>query len=116
MAKQEFDGQMVRIHLSESDRWQGKPTHEALLTRCLELGIAHVTVFRGLEGFGTSARIRHASSWPHSKDAPIMVSVIDTKPKIESLMPHLDAMVVEGVVAISDVQVVLYTDSPTGRN
>ena len=116
MAKQEFDGQMARIHLSESDRWQGKPMYEALLARCLELGIANVTVYRGLEGFGASARIHHASSWRLSKDAPIMVSVIDTKPKIESLMPHLDAMVVEGVVAISDVQIVVYTDSPTERN
>jgi uncharacterized protein len=112
MAKQEFDGQMVRIHLSESDRWQGRPTYDAILDRCLELGIASATVFRGLEGFGTSARIRHASRWPLSKDAPIMVSVIDSKSRIETLIPFLDAMVVEGVVAISDVQIVLYGESP----
>jgi PII-like signaling protein len=109
MAKREFEAKMVRIHLSESDRWHDKPVHEAILTKCLELGIAGVTIYRGLEGFGTSAKVHHARGWPFSKEAPIMVSVIDTKLQIDLLMPHLDAMVVEGIVAISDVHVVLYT-------
>jgi hypothetical protein len=112
MASREFEAKMVRIHLSESDRWHNKPIHEAILAKCLELGIARVTVYRGLEGFGSSAKIHHARSWPFAKEAPIMVSVIDTLPQIELLMPHLDAMVVEGVVAISDVHVVLYAESP----
>jgi hypothetical protein len=112
MAKKEFEAKMVRIHLSESDKWHDRPVYEAILAKCLELGIAGVTIYRGLEGFGASARVHHARSWPFSKDAPIMVSVIDTSSQVESLMPHLDAMVVEGIVAISDVHVVLYTASP----
>jgi PII-like signaling protein len=116
MAKKEFEAKMVRIHLSESDKWHDKPLHEAILAKCLELGIAGVTVYRGLEGFGTSARVHHARSWPFSKDAPIMVSVIDTSLQVESLIPHLDAMVVEGIVAISDVHVVLYTASPQAKS
>jgi PII-like signaling protein len=112
MAKKEFEAKMVRIHLNESDRWHDKPLHEAILQKCLELGIAGVTIYRGLEGFGTSGQVRHARSWPFSKDAPIMVSIIDTTPQIESLMPHLDSMIAEGIVAISDVHVVLFSASP----
>jgi PII-like signaling protein len=115
MAKKEFEAKMVRIHLSESDKWHDKPVHEAILAKCLELGIAGVTVYRGLEGFGTSARVHHARGWPFSKDAPIMVSVIDTPLQVESLLPHLDSMVAEGIVAISDVHVVLYTASSQAR-
>lgn len=111
MARKEFEAKMVRIHLSESDKWHNKPAHEAILAKCLELGISSVMVYRGLEGFGSSARVHHASSWPFSKDAPIMVSIIDTALKVESLMPHLDAMVSEGIVAISDVHVVLFSAS-----
>lgn len=116
MAKQEFEAKMVRIHLCESDKWHEKPLLEAILAKCLELGIARVTAYRGLEGFGTSARVHHAGKWPFSKDAPIMVSVIDTKPQVESLMPYLDAMVVEGIVAISDVHVILYTTPTKEKN
>lgn len=109
MAKKEFEAKMVRIHLSESVKWHDKPMHEAILAKCLELGIAGVTVYRGLEGFGTSARIRHARSWPFSNNPPIMISVIDTPLQVESLLPHLDSMVTEGIVAISDVHVIIYS-------
>ena len=112
MAKREFEAKMLRIHLSESDKWHDKPVHEAILAKCLELGIAGVTVYRGWEGFGTSAKIHHARSWPFTRDAPIMVSVIDKSEQIESLMPYIDAIVVEGIIAISDVHVVLYSASP----
>lgn len=112
MAKKEFEARMVRIHLSESDKWQNQPLYEAILAKCQELEICEVTVYRGLEGFGSSAKVHHARSWPFSKDAPIMVSVIDTESKVAALLPHLDAMVSEGIVAISDVHVVLYTASP----
>ena len=115
MAKREFEAKMIRIHLCEADKWHGKPLHEAILAKCLELGIAGVTVYRGMEGFGNSARVHHEKSWPFSKDAPIMVSVIDTKAQIESLIPYLDAIVNEGIVAMSDVQVILYTGGPSER-
>jgi PII-like signaling protein len=109
MAKKEFAAKMVRIHLSESDKWHDRPVHEAIVAKCLELGIASVMVYRGVEGFGTSARVHHARSWPFSKDAPIMVSVIDNASQVDSLLPYLDSMIAEGVVAISDVHAVLYT-------
>lgn len=41
-----------------------------------------------------------------------MVSVIDKTEQIESLMPYIDNMVAEGIIAISDVHVVLYSASP----
>jgi uncharacterized protein len=109
MAKKEFAAKMVRIHLSESDKWHDRPVHEAIVAKCLELGIASVMVYRGVEGFGTSARVHHARSWPFSKDAPIMVSLIDNALQVDSLLPYLDSMIAEGVVAISDVHAVLYT-------
>ena len=40
-------------------------------------GLRGAIVYRGLEGFGASARIYHARSLSISKNAPIMVSVID---------------------------------------
>jgi PII-like signaling protein len=114
VAKKEFAAKMVRIHLSESHKWHDQPVHEAILAKCVELGIARVTVYRGLEGFGSSARVHHARGWPFAKDAPIMVSVIGTETQTEALMPHLDEMVAEGMVAISDVHVVLYTAADAG--
>ena len=109
--REQFEGRMLRIHFGESDRWQGKPLHEAIVAKCRELGLAGAIVYRGIEGYGTSTRIRHASHWVLSRDAPIMVSVVDTEEQIAKLLPHLDGMVGEGVIAISPVQVTRYSRS-----
>lgn len=107
--KEQFEGRMLRIHFGESDRWEGKPLHEAILAKCQELDMAGAIVYRGIEGYGTSTRVRHASPWKLSRDAPVMVSVIDTEERIAKLIPHLDLMVGEGVIAASRVEVTRYT-------
>ncbi len=74
--------------------------------------MAGATVYRGIEGFGASTRIHHSSHWKFSKDAPIMVTIIDKEEQIEKLIPHLDAMVEEGLVAMSRVEVIRYSRNP----
>jgi hypothetical protein len=106
--KEQFTARMLRVHFGEDDRWQDKPLHEAILAQCIELGIAEAVVFRGIEGYGSASRIRHASHWPHSKDAPMQMSIIDTEEQIGKLIPFLDAMVEEGLVAASTVEVIRY--------
>ena len=107
--KEHFSARMLRIHFGENDRWQGKPLHEAIVAKCKELGIEEAIVFRGIEGYGSGSRIRHSSYWSFSKDAPIQLSIIDTEARIAILIPFLDAMVEEGLVATSTVEVVRYS-------
>ncbi|MGA2674358.1 MAG: DUF190 domain-containing protein [Terracidiphilus sp.] len=109
--KEEFPARMLRVHFGEDDRWHGKPLHEAILAKCRELSIAEAIVYRGIEGYGTASRIRHSSHWLLSKDAPIQMSIIDTEEQIARLIPHLDAMVEEGLVASSSVEVIRYSRS-----
>lgn len=106
--KEQFQARMLRIHFGEADKWQGKPLHEAIVSKCRELGMAGATVYRGIEGYGASSRIHHSSHWGLSKDAPIVLTVIDREEQFEKLMPHLDSMVQEGLIAISGVEVIRY--------
>lgn len=110
--QERFQARMLRIHFGEDDKWQGKPLHEAIVAKCVELGIAGATVYRGIGGYGASTRIHHASHWRLSKDAPIMLSIIDTEEQLNKLIPHLDAMVQEGLVAMSRVEVIRYSRAP----
>jgi len=112
--KEEFKAKMLRIHFTEANRWQGKPLHEAIIAKCQDLGIAGATVFRGVEGFGASARIYHARSLSFSKEVPIMVSVIDTEEQIQKLIPHLDQMISGGLIASSSVEAIRYSRSSKG--
>ncbi|MFZ0278751.1 MAG: DUF190 domain-containing protein [Candidatus Sulfotelmatobacter sp.] len=105
--KLEGKAKMLRIHFGEDDKWHGKPLYEAIVARCRELDIAGATVFRGIEGYGASTLI-HKKHLLRSSDRPIMVSVIDTEEKISTLIPALDEMVDEGLIAMSDVEVIRY--------
>jgi uncharacterized protein len=107
--KLEGKAKMLRIYFGEDDKWQGKPLYRAVVEKCRELDLAGATVFRGTEGYGASTLIRkphHLLSFSH--DAPIMVSVIDSEEKIQKLIPHLEQMVAEGLIAMSEVEVVKY--------
>ena len=50
--KIEGKAQMMRIFISEEDRWKGKPLHEALVEAMRANDIAGVTVYRGILGYG----------------------------------------------------------------
>jgi uncharacterized protein len=109
--KQRFQARMLRIHFTEADKWNGEPLYKAIVAKCMELGLAGATVYRGIEGFGASARISHARSWSISKNAPVMVSVIDSEEQIERLIPHLDQMIEGGLIASSQVEAIRYARS-----
>lgn len=115
--KEQFQAKMLRIYFTEADKWQGQSLYGAIVAKCKELGLAGATVYRGVEGFGASARIRHSHTLSISRDAPIMVSVIDRPEQIDKLLPHLDRMIAGGLVAISTVDVIRYTSDvgSTGR-
>ena len=92
---------LLRLHVGESDRFNGKALHEAILEKCRELKIAGATVFRGLEGYGETAEIHR----PHllSRDLPIVVQIVDTAENIERLLPVIEGMMGKGLIAISPV-------------
>jgi len=103
----EGKAKMLRIHFGEDDKWHDKPLYEAIVMKCRELDIAGATVFRGIEGYGASTLI-HKQHLLWSSDRPIMVSVVDTEEKIKTLIPALDEMVDEGMIAMSEVEVIRY--------
>jgi PII-like signaling protein len=107
--KEQFQARMLRIHFTEADKWQGEPLYKAIVAKCKDLGLAGAIVYRGLEGFGASARIYHSRSLSVSKNAPIMVSVIDTEEQIQKLIPHLDQMIAGGLIASSTVEAIRYS-------
>jgi len=115
--KLEGKAKMLRIHFGEDDKWHGKPLYRAIVEKCRELDIAGATVFRGIEGYGASTLIRkphHLLSFSH--DAPVMVSVIDSEEKVQKLIPQLDAMVADGLIAISEVEVIRYVHQDGARS
>jgi uncharacterized protein len=106
--KLEGKAKMLRIYFGENDKWEGKPLHRAIVEKCRELDIAGATVLRGIEGYGASTLIHRSNMFSFSSDAPVMVSVIDSEEKLRALLPFLDQVVGEGLIATSEVEVIKY--------
>ena len=95
---------LLRIHISESDRYRGKPLYEALVDKCREMQIAGATVFRGLEGYGETAELHKPRLIRH--DQPIVISIVDSPENIARLLPAVEEMMDTGVLAVSEVQAI----------
>ncbi len=106
--KLEGEAQLLRIFIGESDTWHGKPVYEAIVLKARELHMAGATVLRGPMGFGAKSRLHTAKVLRLSEDLPIVIDIVDSKEKIEQLLPHIDQMVSEGLVTLEPVHVIKY--------
>jgi uncharacterized protein len=104
---------ILRVHISESDRYQGKPLFEAVVAKCLELKIAGATVFRGLEGYGETAEMHRAHLVRH--DQPIVITIVDTAENLARLIPVLEDMLDTGLLATSEVEMIRVQKSAARR-
>jgi hypothetical protein len=106
--KIEGHAQMMRIFVSEEDRWKSKPLHEALVEAMRANDIAGVTVYRGILGYGAHRRLHKDKPLISSRHGSIMLSAIDTAEKLRAFLPIVDQMVAEGLVVFSDVDIIKY--------
>lgn len=101
-------GYLLRVFLGESDRWEGQPLYEAIVLKARELHLAGATVLRGPMGFGARSRMHTTKILRLSEDLPMVIEIVDRREKIDELLPHIDAMVTEGLVTLEKVQVIKY--------
>jgi PII-like signaling protein len=104
----ESTAKLLRIFLGESDRWEGRPLHLAIVEEMRMAGLAGATTLKGVLGFGGHSVIHKARILSLSSDLPVMVEAVDTEEKIEAFLPTLDRMVIEGLVTIENVSIIAY--------
>ena len=99
---------LMRIHVGANDCWEGKPLYEAIVDILRREQFAGATVFRGILGFGASARVHQGSPFRLSSDLPIIVESVETEEKVAAILPKLDAMIGGGLVTLEKVRVIMY--------
>ncbi len=106
--KIEGKAKMMRIYIGEADRWRDKPLYRALVEAMRANDIAGVTVYRGILGYGAHRRLHKDRALHLSHDCSIMLSVIDTDEKIQAFMPIVEQMVEEGLIVLSNADIIKY--------
>jgi PII-like signaling protein len=110
MEHERFEGErtLMRIHIGERDKWEGKLLYEALIELFRREGFSGVTVLRGVAGYGSSSRVHTEKILRLSQDLPIVVEVVEYTERVENILPQLDQMVGGGLVTLEKVRVILY--------
>jgi uncharacterized protein len=114
--KRQGKAKLMRIFIGENDKWRDKPLHKALIESMRANDIAGVTVYQGILGYGANRRIHKDSALHLSHDRPVMLSAVDSEEKLQAYLPVLDDMVQQGLVVLSDVDIIKYTHNfPTAE-
>ena len=110
MTHQKFEGErtLMRVHIGESDKWHGKPLHEAIIEMLRKEGFSGVTVLRGVAGYGSSSVYHTDKLLRLSQDLPIVLEVIESQERVEQILPKMDEMVDGGLITLEKVRVILY--------
>jgi PII-like signaling protein len=100
---------LMRIFTGESKKFGHIPLYEALVELFRKEGLAGATVLRGVSGFGAH-RVYHTHKILElSSDLPMVIEVVDSKEKIDSIIPKVDEMIESGLITLEKVNVILYT-------
>ena len=97
---------LMRIYMGESDKWQGEALYEAILKRLRLMDIAGATVYRGILGYGAKGHTHKSGRLPFSHDLPVMISVVDSEEKLTQAIREIEAMMQDGIIVLSDVDVI----------
>jgi hypothetical protein len=107
---QELKGERVlmRIHISEGDRYQGDALSERILKLIRERKYAGTTVFRGAMSFGPGSKMRSDRVEILSLDLPLVIECVETEENIKAILPELDAMIGGGLITLERAKVIVY--------
>jgi PII-like signaling protein len=107
-----LDGEqsLMRVFIGESDRYHNKPLYKVLLEFFRKEGFAGATVLKGVAGFGANSVVHTDRLLCLSQDLPLVIEVVDSEEKIESVIPQLDDMLQGGMITLEKARVIRYTD------
>jgi uncharacterized protein len=105
-----FKGERVlmRIHIGERDKHNGKPLYEEVVDVLRKKKYAGATVFRGIMGFGASSRVHREQIFGLSLDVPIVIECVETEERIKAILPELDKIISGGMITLERAKVIMY--------
>lgn len=99
---------LLRIYLGEAERAGATPLYEALVIKARDMGLAGATVLRGPMGFGHSGEMHTAKILDLSHNLPLVVEIVDARPRIEAFLTAVGDLLVSTLVTVEKVRVIQY--------
>ena len=103
---------LLRIFVGESDKVSHTPLYEMIVKEAREQHLAGATAWRGILGFGPTARMRTTKLLDLSSDPPMVIEIVDEEKKVDAFIPILHDLFENadsgGLVTIEKVDVIRY--------
>lgn len=111
-----FEGERVlmRIHIGERDKFEGKPLYAAIVELLRARKYAGATVLRAIMGFGASSTLHTDRIEVLSLDLPIVVECVETQERIDAILPEIDRMMGGGLITLERAHVIIYRPHAAG--
>lgn len=103
---------LLSIYVNHGDKWHHEPLHLALMDRARRAGLGGVTLLHAEGGIGSHHVPHTGMNEILMAQMPVMVQIIDKAEAIAGFLPAVREMVPEGLVTVSDVEVVAHELPP----
>jgi len=98
----------LRLLIAEGDRSGHRPLYRVLVEFLRREGVAGVSVYRGIMGFGAHHQTHQDSLVRFSSDLPLTLELIDRAEVIDRVEPLLAVMVKGGLMFRQRIEAVRY--------
>ncbi len=103
---------LMRIHIGERDKYEGKPLYAAIVELLRKRRYSGATVMRGIMGFGATSTVHTDRIEVLSMDLPVVVECVETAERIDAILPELDEMIGGGLITLERANVIVYRPHP----
>jgi PII-like signaling protein len=97
----------VIIYLSDGARHHGVPVYSSILDFLFHSGVAGATALKGVAGFGAAHRMHSAHILEISDDLPVRIEFIETREKVDAVMPELEKRVGSGLIEVQETTIIV---------
>jgi hypothetical protein len=97
----------VAIYLGDGARHHGVPVYTSILDFLFHNGVYGATVLKGVAGFGSTHRLHSAHILEISDHLPIKIEFIETREKVDEVLPELEKRTGCGIIEMQDTTVLI---------
>jgi PII-like signaling protein len=98
---------ILRIYLDENIKAGNELLYRVIIKKWLSIKLKGATVYKGLEGFGSSAHIHDAAILEISENLPVVIETVDTSAQVAKALKSVEALLpAHCLVTLQDIKVV----------